>query len=197
MGAFDPERRHAIAVSAGHARWGTAPPPLEGSRWDRMSPQARENALARNRRYRAAHREELRERDRATRAADPERFREYRQRYYREHRDELLAKGKARLVAKPPAIHTLYQHGVHPDELAALYREQGGRCAICDAPRPMRGPGCLFIDHDHETGERRGLICHDCNKALPVMERVGPTWALRVLAYLGDPPLRRMRRKAS
>jgi len=161
------------------------------------SEAAREAARVRNRRWREAHREELLERDRATRAADPGRFREYRRRYYQEHKAELLAKGKARLATKPPAIHVLYQHGVHPDELAALYAQQRGRCAICDVEGPMRGAGCLVIDHDHATGERRGLICGECNKALPVMERVGPTWALRALAYLGDPPLPRMRRKAS
>ncbi len=160
------------------------------------SEAARIAANERNRRWRERHRDELLERDRAKRAAEPERFRAYRQRYYQENKADLLAKGKARVAARPN-IHVLYQHGVHPDELAALYREQGGKCAICDAPGPMRGAGCLFIDHDHATGERRGLICGECNKALPVMERVGPTWALRVIAYLGDPPLRRMRRKAS
>lgn len=161
------------------------------------SEAAKASARARNRRWREAHRDEILERDRAKRAADPERFRAYRQRYYQEHKDELLSKGKARLATKHPAIHVLYHHGVRPDELEALYEAQRGRCAICDTEAPMRGKGCLVIDHDHATGERRGLICGECNKALPVMERVGPTWALRALAYLGDPPLPRMRRRAS
>lgn len=160
------------------------------------SEAAKEAARERNRRWREAHRDEILERERVKRAADPERYRAQNRRYYHEHREEMDARNKA-FIAANPNIHVLYQHGVHPDELAELYREQGGKCAICDAPGPMRGPGCLFIDHDHATGERRGLICGECNKALPVMERVGPTWALRVLAYLGDPPLRRMRRKAS
>lgn len=160
------------------------------------SEEAKEAARQRNRRWREAHRDEILARDRAKRAADPERYREQNRRYYHANRADMDARSREYRKANPN-IHVLYIHGVHPEELDALYRAQRGRCAICDIERPMRGPGCLVIDHDHTTGERRGLICHDCNKALPVMERVGPTWALRALAYLGDPPLPRMRRKAS
>lgn len=165
------------------------------SRWDRMSPQAREAARIRNQRWRLRHREDILAQDRIKRAAEPERYRAYRAAYYQEHRDELIAKGRARLATKPAHIHVLYQHGMQPSELDALYEAQGGRCAICDQPQPKRGDGCLHIDHDHTTGERRGLICNSCNRALPLFEKYGGTWALRALAYLGDPPLRRLRKE--
>lgn len=48
------------------------------------------------------------------------------------------------------------------DEYDALSERQGGRCAICgDVPK-----GRLVVDHDHETGKVRGLLCNFCNAAL-------------------------------
>jgi hypothetical protein len=114
--------------------------------------------------------------------------------YHAAHRDEASARVRAYRKANPN-IHVQYIHGIPPGELHALYQAQGGRCAICDTPGPERGVGCLHIDHDHETGERRGLICHPCNKALGAVEEHGATWVMRALVYLGDPPLRRLRKE--
>jgi hypothetical protein len=37
-------------------------------------------------------------------------------------------------------------------------------CAICGAPNS--GAKRLHIDHDHETGKFRGLLCSNCNTTL-------------------------------
>ena len=45
-----------------------------------------------------------------------------------------------------------------------MIEEQNGQCAICgNIPTTRRG---LHIDHDHETGKVRGLLCHGCNTAI-------------------------------
>ncbi len=44
---------------------------------------------------------------------------------------------------------------------------QEGRCAVCDEP-PADGKR-LHVDHDHETGQVRGLLCGPCNFALGAM----------------------------
>lgn len=47
------------------------------------------------------------------------------------------------------------------EELVAM---QGGEnCLICGTPRGVRR---LSVDHDHDTDEIRGLICHNCNHLL-------------------------------
>lgn len=46
------------------------------------------------------------------------------------------------------------------DELVA---SQGSRCAICHRA------ATLVVDHDHETGALRGLLCHRCNRALGLL----------------------------
>lgn len=52
---------------------------------------------------------------------------------------------------------------ISPEELAALEAEHGNRCAICGAEPGAKG---LAVDHDHATGEVRGLLCLSCNLGL-------------------------------
>ena len=51
------------------------------------------------------------------------------------------------------------------DDLSAL---QNGVCAICGGEN--ENGKSLSIDHDHETGKVRGLLCHRCNLWLGVYE---------------------------
>ena len=43
----------------------------------------------------------------------------------------------------------------------ALLTAQGGVCAICGKPPKTRR---LHVDHDHQTGRVRGLLCFTCNR---------------------------------
>lgn len=45
------------------------------------------------------------------------------------------------------------------------WREQGKVCAICNAKR-KRNEKAFAVDHDHAKGLIRGILCHDCNRAL-------------------------------
>ncbi len=49
-------------------------------------------------------------------------------------------------------------------EIREIYRHQGHACAICREPEP-RGVR-LSVDHDHATGQMRGLLCSKCNTGL-------------------------------
>jgi hypothetical protein len=50
-----------------------------------------------------------------------------------------------------------------------LCQRQGGKCAICGRHR-SEFKRRLFIDHDHETGKVRGLLCMMCNTAIGLMK---------------------------
>lgn len=52
-------------------------------------------------------------------------------------------------------------YGIDRPTFDALAAEQDGHCSICGV-RPER----LSVDHDHETGLFRGLLCSACNAAL-------------------------------
>jgi hypothetical protein len=53
------------------------------------------------------------------------------------------------------------KYGITPDHYDRMYEIAGGRCEICRTSLPL-----LHIDHDHDTGEVRGLLCSPCNIAL-------------------------------
>lgn len=56
--------------------------------------------------------------------------------------------------------------GLEPEDYDELLTSQNGVCAICAHPPGPRDKGVLHIDHDHTTGEIRGLLCAACNSAL-------------------------------
>jgi hypothetical protein len=53
-----------------------------------------------------------------------------------------------------------------PEAYAALLAEQAGCCAICGRRAEESTGKVLSIDHDHETGRVRGLLCSHCNRGL-------------------------------
>ena len=66
---------------------------------------------------------------------------------------------------KPTSEQRLrWAYGLTPSELEDLLAKAGGRCAICEREAP------LVVDHCHETGRVRGMLCQRCNVALGWME---------------------------
>jgi CRISPR/Cas system-associated protein Cas10 (large subunit of type III CRISPR-Cas system) len=82
---------------------------------------------------------------------------------------------------------TLKRYGISLEHYDQLFEKQGGLCAICENPeRRVSRSGevkPLVVDHDHETGRVRGLLCHDCNIALGLIED-NPEIAKAMVRYL-------------
>jgi hypothetical protein len=47
-----------------------------------------------------------------------------------------------------------------------MLEEQDGACAICLSTEDSYGRSKFSVDHDHETGAVRGLLCTHCNRAI-------------------------------
>lgn len=47
-----------------------------------------------------------------------------------------------------------------------MLEEQGERCKICGEESGCTRRNALHLDHDHATGELRGLLCPRCNMGL-------------------------------
>ena len=55
-----------------------------------------------------------------------------------------------------------------PDDFNKLWKAQDGKCAICQVDLQPRGrkPDAVAVDHNHETGEVRSLLCRACNHGI-------------------------------
>ena len=71
------------------------------------------------------------------------------------------------------------KYGLSPAKHAEMLQAQDAQCAICG-----RG-GLLCVDHDHETGRVRGLLCTPCNTALGGF-RDSPGLLDKAKQYLSD-----------
>ena len=72
--------------------------------------------------------------------------------------------------------------------MVATYRNQCQVCGKAGSEANGRGAtGRLAVDHDHTTGELRGLLCHRCNTALGLLNDSPEIahQAFRYLAYHG------------
>lgn len=56
----------------------------------------------------------------------------------------------------------LWKYGLSIADYDVLAEKQNGVCAICGEPDKQR----LAVDHNHETGVVRGLLCRLCNLGL-------------------------------
>lgn len=61
---------------------------------------------------------------------------------------------------------TLASFGLTPDEFRQMEETQNGVCAICEQPETDKRNHRLAVDHDHDTGRIRGLLCKSCNIGL-------------------------------
>ncbi len=94
----------------------------------------------------------------------PEQRKEASRRYYDSARGQRAV--RERLLGK---------FGLTPEEYDELLAAQNGLCAICGRPeraakKSTGKPYFLSVDHDHETGRVRGLLCRTCNSAIGMLE---------------------------
>lgn len=77
--------------------------------------------------------------------------------------------------------HLKKKFGITPAEYDALLASQNGGCAICGQQCPTNRN--LAVDHDHETGRIRGLLCNPCNRAVGLL-RDDPDLLAKAAQYL-------------
>lgn len=87
----------------------------------------------------------------------PEKVKEYNRLWHIANKD--LRKEQARYRS----------YGIDSDAYQSLLKEQNGKCGICHQPEINEYMGTvreLAVDHCHETGAVRGLLCFKCNTGL-------------------------------
>lgn len=60
--------------------------------------------------------------------------------------------------------HLKRAYNLTPEEFSLMVLEQGGLCASCQKQNDN-----LCVDHDHDTGVIRGLLCQKCNSGIGLL----------------------------
>lgn len=95
--------------------------------------------------------------------------------YYHNHKELFREKDKRR--KRPPEYKEQHdmitrksylkqKYGLTVEAFEEMLMFQNGVCAICHRAETINGFENLSVDHDHKTGEIRGLLCHSCNVGL-------------------------------
>jgi len=115
----------------------------------------------------------------------PEIRRAYEARYRAANREKIAARAanpaaRKRQKAYLRGYHLQRKYGITPADLDAMVDAQGARCAICyDGLRAAH----MVVDHDHDTGAVRGILCRSCNGGIGLLKD-SPDILRSALTYL-------------
>lgn len=85
--------------------------------------------------------------------------------YYNENKEKMKARDRQYRLEK--------EYGISLEHYNEMYAQQGGVCSICGcSPKTKRNHNhpSLAVDHNHKTGEVRGLLCISCNFAIGLLK---------------------------
>ena len=119
---------------------------------------------------------------------------ECRQNATREHHNKPESKIKHKLWykryeenAEDARMKRLY--GISLNQYKLMFEEQNGCCALCHQPETSKAASGkilrLSVDHNHQTGSIRGLLCFVCNRGIGFI-RDDIELAIRVLEYIDE-----------
>lgn len=95
--------------------------------------------------------------------------------------------GGSRSAAYQRAWSYLRRFGLREGDITAMRQRQGDACPICTKPLELPDkngkPVRICVDHDHYTGDVRGLLHDNCNKGIGALEDSAEN-CRRAAAYL-------------
>lgn len=117
----------------------------------KLTPEQQTAANARQRKYRKLY---------------PERWKEYRKRYYIKHKTAYIEYERDRRFR--------HDFGITAVQYDEMFEHQQGLCKICHKPETTKNTRGeikkLAVDHDHVTGKVRSLLCAKCNQAIGLLD---------------------------
>lgn len=75
--------------------------------------------------------------------------------------------GRAKLKAHQRNSGLKAKYGIDQQEFNKMLKNQGKKCGICS--RKPKGKEIFHVDHDHDTGKVRGILCNHCNRGLGLL----------------------------
>lgn len=135
----------------------------------RTNPEYRNRSREYHRAYERAHplTQEQKDRNnelRRRRHADPA---------WRAKNAEKAEARRARSIGVAARNHRRRKYGLSEPDYKRMLTAQRGCCALCgEMPDNKTFQRRIHVDHDHETGQVRGLLCFPCNVALGGYEKM-------------------------
>lgn len=83
------------------------------------------------------------------------------------------------LAKKDAELKRLYNISI--DDYLAMFKDQNMVCKVCKSE--CKTKNSLSVDHDHNTGKVRGLLCNRCNRAIGMFED-NPDLLIKAAKYL-------------
>ena len=105
-----------------------------------------------------------------------------RERYRNDPKYRALILNRDKVKARNERLLRVY--GISAAEYDVIFTNQRGQCKICGEKAKTKR---LSIDHDHDTGRIRGLLCNNCNAAVGFLKD-DPKLARNIIKYLGQLP---------
>lgn len=106
--------------------------------------------------YRKKHKKKLREYNLKYKEVNKETIKKQRKEYTERERFKIARRVRANKLRA--------RYGMSEDQYNLLLALQEAVCAICGAQHTQ--DRMLAVDHDHQTGQVRGLLCGNCNRAI-------------------------------
>lgn len=126
-----------------------------------------------DRKYRARNREMVLANKKAYREANKDKCRLSQDRWRKENKEWVKDRGFKK--------HLISSYGITIDDYLEMHESHAGLCGICG--QPEKNGRRLSVDHDHDTGAIRGLLCSLCNRGLGQFKDSVPLLC-RAIAYL-------------
>ncbi len=112
------------------------------------------------------------------RAANREKHRAYQAEWRAKNRERIRAQAKKKYnSSETKQAHRRRRYGISEEHFQQLLGQQKGLCAICQS-----NPA-THVDHCHDTGKVRGLLCLKCNTGLGMFQDSGAELA-KAIFYL-------------
>lgn len=101
----------------------------------------------------------------------------YNKTYREQNREKVLD------IERRSKLKTTY--GISVAQYDSMLKKQGGKCAVCSSKKPGGRTKMFFIDHCHNSGQVRGLLCMRCNTGLGLFLD-NPKFLLNAVSYLKE-----------
>jgi hypothetical protein len=139
--------------------------------------QSKEEIKVQRKAHYEANKTRITEKNKEYVEANKDKVKAYHQAYYQDNKEMFLEGSRKHRLKRA--------YGLTPEQFEQMKQAQEDKCALCPATEPG-GKGEWHIDHCHETGRVRKLLCSSCNIHLGFLEKFNrdTEWVAKAQNYL-------------